>query len=445
MLITFLASSRVTPNLATRYCAGSVDAEGRTRDEVRVLRGSPQQFEQIAMGLSFREKYKSAVLAFAPGDDPSDEDLDTLLDEFEQVCFAGLDPTRFCLVAYLHKGAGKTDVHVLIANVDLLTGKHFNAAPPGWQRDFDPLRDAWNWRKGWARPDDPRRARAVQPGPRTPADAARIRAGLAVAPDVKKVLANMVMARVEAGLVQNRTDVVAALQEFGEVTRKESAEFVSVKLPGHKKAVRLRGTLFTQDFDTAVFLAPRPSLGGGGRGAKTELDIDPKMERDARAKLAAAIAKRSVHNERKYKPTKTRTSKNAMSAPSSDLLEQMQVVPPSMPGPNPATTKTTPQPKITHPTHQKAPYHDRTPHVFYQLLDELVQGVRSRFESFAGAIRRAGERLVDTGRAKGALAAVDRATLAGVGEPGGRGGRIGVDGRPGVHQVKKDGSYKDWP
>jgi len=266
MLITFLASSRFAPNLAIRYCAGSVDAEGRTREEVRVLRGSPQQFEQIAMGLSFREKYKSAVLAFAPGDDPSDEDLDTLLDEFEQVCFAGLDPTRFCLVAYLHKGAGKTDVHVLIANVDLLTGKHFNAAPPGWQRDFDPLRDTWNWRKGWGRPDDPRRARAVQPGPRTPADAARIRAGLAVAPDVKKVLANMVMARVEAGLVQNRTDVVAALQEFGEVTRKESAEFVSVKLPGHKKAVRLRGTLFTQDFDAAVFLAPRPSLGGAGQG-----------------------------------------------------------------------------------------------------------------------------------------------------------------------------------
>ena len=43
------------------------------------------------------------------------------------------------------------------------------------------------------------------------------------------------------------------MQEFGEVTRKESAEFVSVKLPGHKKAVRLRGTLFTQDFDAAVF------------------------------------------------------------------------------------------------------------------------------------------------------------------------------------------------
>ena len=445
MLITFLASSRVTPNLATRYCAGSVDAEGRVREEVRVIRGSPQQFEQIAMGLSFREKYKSAVLAFAPGDDPSEEDLDTLLDEFEQVCFAGLDPTRFCLVAYLHRGSDKTDVHVLLANVDLLTGKHFNAAPPGWQRDFDPLRDAWNWHKGWARPDDPRRARAVQPGPRSPADAARIRAGLAVAPDVKKVLADMVIARVEAGLVKNRSDVVAALQEFGEITRKESAEFVSVKLPGHKKAVRLRGTLFTQDFDAAVFLTPRPSLGGAGKGAKTILDIDPEMEREARAKLAEAIAKRSLHNGRKYKPTKTRTAKNAMLAPSSDLLEQMQAVPPSTSRPSPATTKTTPQPQITHTEHQKAANHDRTPHIFYQLLDELVQGVRSRFESFAGAIRRAGERLVDTGRAKGALAAVDRATRAGVGEPGGRDGRIGTDGRSGSNQGKKDGTNKDSP
>ncbi|RYG82552.1 MAG: hypothetical protein EON59_14140, partial [Alphaproteobacteria bacterium] len=333
MMITFLASSRNSPVLAIRYCEAPLDAVGRTRDEVRVLRGSSRQFEQVTMGLGFREKYKSAVIAFAPGDDPSDEDIEAILDEFEEVCCAGLDKTRLCFVAYLHRSPDKVDVHVLIAKVDLWTGLQLNAAPPGWERDFDPLRDAWNWRMGWARPDDPRRARALQPGAASPGDAARIRARLAVEPDTKKLLAEMLTARVRAGVVNNRADVVAALSEFGEITR-DPADFVSVKLPGHAKAVRLRGTLFSAGFDSTVFLAPRPLLGGRGDGAKTELEIDPEQEREARTRLQAAIARRAVHNLRRYRLTTRRKNNNAVSAPSPELVRQLYVGPPPTPPPD---------------------------------------------------------------------------------------------------------------
>ena len=51
-------------------------------------------------------------------------------------------------------------------NVDLETGKSLNIAPPGWQKTFGPLRDAFNHEHGWSRPDDPARARAQQPGHR---------------------------------------------------------------------------------------------------------------------------------------------------------------------------------------------------------------------------------------------------------------------------------------
>ena len=55
-------------------------------------------------------------------------------------------------------------MHVLTARCDLETGKRLNIALPGWQKTFDPLRDAYNHEHGRSRPDDP--ARAQQPGHR---------------------------------------------------------------------------------------------------------------------------------------------------------------------------------------------------------------------------------------------------------------------------------------
>ncbi len=256
MMITFLAQGRGNIHVAVNYCAGAVDANGMVRDEVRVLRGSPKLVEEVAASLTFTEKYKSAVVAWAPRDIPTDDELQQFLDDFAQVSFAGLDQTRFCWTAFLHVAPHKVDMHILVANVDLDTGKHFNAAPPGWQKDFDPLRDMWNYRKGWARPDDPSRARPWQPGRRSKVTAARVRAGLAVEPDTKKVLGEMLMDRVAQRKVKNRDDVLAALMEFGEITR-TGEDYISVKLPHLDKAVRLRGKLFQRDFDAFTFAPPR--------------------------------------------------------------------------------------------------------------------------------------------------------------------------------------------
>lgn len=48
--------------------------------------------------------------------------------------------------------------------MELSTGKAFNAFPPGWEKDFAPLRDLENLRNGWTRPNDPERARMFASG-----------------------------------------------------------------------------------------------------------------------------------------------------------------------------------------------------------------------------------------------------------------------------------------
>ena len=435
MMITFLAQGRGNIHLAVSYCAGAVDANGMVRDEVRVLRGSPKMVEDVAAGLPFTEKYKSAVVAWAPGDIPTEPELQQFLDDFAEVSFAGLDPTRFCWTAFLHVAEHKIDMHILVANVDLDTGKHFNAAPPGWQKDFDPLRDMWNHRKGWARPDDPLRARPWQPGKRSSITAARVRAGLEVEPDTKRVLAEMLLDRVARKQIKNRDDVLAALREFGDITR-TSDDFISVKLPNLDKAVRLRGTLFQRNFDAATFAGPVPSLKRTDQ--QRAADIDLKEEEAARQRFVAAIARRSAVNQHRYRITPRRAARNR----TTELTQQTQATQDLAPEPLPdlygpavplpeAAIASLPIPNAT----QGAPADDRTPPLLRAMLEDLVRGIQRGIDHLANAIREAAQRMGSHRRGNAALDAIARATrgLAGAKESAGPTKRSGaVKPKPGL-------------
>ena len=148
-------------------------------EEVKVLRGNPHQVAGVADALQFEHKYTSGVIAWAPEDNPSDAQIGRVVDEFEKTAWAGLEPDRYTWAAVQHREAGGgVHVHVLAARCDLETGKSLNIAAPGWQKTFDALRDWQNHENGWSRPDDPERARDVQPGHRAYIEAAQLRAGV---------------------------------------------------------------------------------------------------------------------------------------------------------------------------------------------------------------------------------------------------------------------------
>ena len=64
--------------------------QAKVRDDMAVLRGDPDQVAAVADALEFDHKYTSGVIAWAPEDQPSDRDIDRVLDEFEQSAWAGL-------------------------------------------------------------------------------------------------------------------------------------------------------------------------------------------------------------------------------------------------------------------------------------------------------------------------------------------------------------------
>jgi hypothetical protein len=138
----------------------------RADEEVIVRRGNPVFFASLADSLGYKNPYSSAVIAFAPEDQPTDEQIEEVIEAFQRTAWAGLEDDDFCtfVVEHRRKDGKGTHLHFLVVNHHIGRKKHYNPAPPGWQKRYDLLRDYLNLRYGWARPDDPERTRKVQPG-----------------------------------------------------------------------------------------------------------------------------------------------------------------------------------------------------------------------------------------------------------------------------------------
>lgn len=320
MHIKFLSHGTGDPKRAADYLTGPLDHNRVRRAVVRVLRGDPQMVARLAGSLEIVQRYTSGVISWHLEDEPTDEEIDALLVDFERVAFAGLQPHQYIWSAILHVDHdGSRHVHVYSARVELTTGKSFNMAPPGWARSFDPLRDMWNHERGWARPDDPTRARLVQPGPMALAsrsaaqraqieldqlvaqgmDAAELREALDIEPDSKRLLADWLVRRVHAGLINSRQDLVAALGEVGDVNR-VSEDFISVRLSPGTRPLRLRGELFAATFDAAAVrraLTTMPVQAPPGNG---RADPNPDAAAAARIDYEKAIGRRTVYNQMRY-------------------------------------------------------------------------------------------------------------------------------------------------
>ena len=95
MLVKFLAGGTGSAGAAVGYLLGERDAAGKPREGVEVLRGNPDMVAAVADTLAFEHKYTSGVIAWAPEDRPTDEQIEAVLDAFEKTAWAGLEPDRY--------------------------------------------------------------------------------------------------------------------------------------------------------------------------------------------------------------------------------------------------------------------------------------------------------------------------------------------------------------
>lgn len=307
MHIKFFRHGTGDPQRAVRYLLADRDHNGQVRSTVKVLRGQPEIVAAVAATSTNVHRYTSGMIAWAAEDKPSEAEIDEVLNDFERLAFAGLDGDQYAFAAVLHGD----HVHVFAARVELKTGKAMNIAPPGWSKDFDPLRDYWNHRMGWARPDDPERARHLQPGDvqkrrlskqkQISQEAQEL--GISVSDllgatgeevDLKTIIGDHLLRLVVEGDVKNRKDVLALMEKYGEVTR-AGEDYISIKPPQASKAERFKGALFRRDFDGVAFLRTYQKPATSVRSAP-----DPVRAEAAKREMDEAIRRRAAYNARRY-------------------------------------------------------------------------------------------------------------------------------------------------
>ena len=285
---------------AANYLEDDKDHKGRLREDVTVLRGDPFRVGQVADSLDFKHRLTAGVIAWAPEDSPTPAQVDDVLDHFERLAFAGLDADRYAWSAVRHdEPSGGTHVHILAARVDLQTGKSLNIAPPGWQRDFDPLRDVFNLRHGWARPDDPARASNVQ----LASHERKRKVEAAKSGEPPKVLdieslTDYLIDHIHMDHINNRADITEALDSLDGVTVTRAGQhYISVKLPGANKATRLRGAIYDEHFNGDLYRQTEAAAGGTGRRTPDAHGAELESAQD---RYNQAVRRRGDFNRRKY-------------------------------------------------------------------------------------------------------------------------------------------------
>jgi len=270
----------------------------------KVLRGNPKQVATLADSLTFSKKYSSAVISFHPDDKPTSEQIKEVLNGFERVAFAGLEHDQYTYTAALHREKESEHIHIIIPRVELSTGKSFNPAPPGWQKDFDPLRDHYNEKYSWKTPDislKPENARITQP------ELDALRCGTRA--EIKKTIEQYLLSEAEEGNIENREDIIESLQSIGFEIPRQGKNYITIHDTESNTRIRLKGAIYEQHWRPEQTLEAENS-------SETERDrnTDEARARTAYSELENRISKRAEYNQQRYpkaesKPT-TRTHRN---------------------------------------------------------------------------------------------------------------------------------------
>ncbi|MGB5632391.1 MAG: relaxase/mobilization nuclease domain-containing protein, partial [Waterburya sp.] len=267
-----------------------------------VLRGNPVITRRLIDGLEFKHKYRSGVLSFATEDAPTDQQIEALIDSFEEYAFAGLNKDAYntLWVKHTHTENNRVELHFVTPRVELYTGKSLNIAPPGWHGYFKPWQTNWNISQGWARPDDPARKRIYEPGFQALINADREAKGNEPIADTRKLLTEYVIERVSCGLINNRNDIIELFkEELGlEITR-AGFDYITVLDPKTEIRCRLKGKLYEREF------RPQPEITAEIRpGATSNSRVNSKELPAITKRIKSNYKYRYKYHQKRYGASK---------------------------------------------------------------------------------------------------------------------------------------------
>ena len=268
--------------------SGPVDyllGKDRDREDARLDRGDPEQMIQLIDSNNYAQKYTSGVLSFAERD-LDERQKQQIMDSFERTLLPSLDKDQYSILWVQHQDKDRLELNFVVANVELQSGKRLQ---PYFDRADRPRVNAWkdlvNDHYDLKDPNDPLNKRELcTPNnlPRT-----KIKACEAITDGLLSVA--------ERGDLKNRDDVIKTLEGAGFEIARTTKKSISIKDPDGGQNIRLKGTLYEQDFRF---------------GKELRADIERASERyrasrgdrvqEARTTLDRLVERKRESNEQRY-------------------------------------------------------------------------------------------------------------------------------------------------
>ncbi|WP_211252479.1 relaxase/mobilization nuclease domain-containing protein [Maridesulfovibrio frigidus] len=263
--------------------------EGREDSPPEVLRGDPETVQKVIGSTDRVWKFTSGVLSWAPEDEISHQTEKEVMDSFEKIAFAGMEPDQYSILWVRHSHAGHPELHFIIPRTELRQDKAMNPCPPNWQKQYDVWRDLWNERKEWARPDDLKRSRLTQPGKDMHSPKGK------QLNDFRKTVTDYLAQGIADGLLKDRKDLVTALQELGYAVPRQGKNYITLELPNDKKRVRLKGGIYESSWraDREIKSEDGLTVSGGRAGNQERIE---RLERE----LGEICRKRTEYHHQRY-------------------------------------------------------------------------------------------------------------------------------------------------
>ncbi|WP_299937631.1 relaxase/mobilization nuclease domain-containing protein [uncultured Pelagimonas sp.] len=286
------------------------DANGQpvtvTRDPLpEVLRGNPERTEALIDASRHQWTYRAGVISFADTDDPTEDQQAEVMDEFERLAFAGLDPEQYEVLWVRHRHEGRVELHFCTPRLELTTGKSFNIAPPGYQDAYDSLRDVMNRCHGWADPMELERAQEVRDTIEAP-----IRA------HGRDELHAWILDLVSVGLITDRNSLLEALHDAGFDLPRLGKAYLTVRDPETGERWRMKGEVFNEGWQTDPS-EPEVERGVGGHAPRAHR-LDRCTTEGLQAQFESNCAKRAGYNRKRYPKLSDRDGEHFRDATSFD-------------------------------------------------------------------------------------------------------------------------------
>jgi hypothetical protein len=264
----------------------------RRENPPELLRGDPETAATLIDSLSFAQRYTSGVLSFTEDEAQFLENCPDLrfemINSFERdFLVPGMDIDRLSMVWIQHRDHNRTELHFVVANVDLETGKRFpayfdkadRARLASWQ-------DVQNLSHGLDDPRDPERRRAVDHAKKLPGNKA----------ELAETLEKLVAQKCVRGELADREAIVEFIRAKGLEVGRQGKDYITVLCgEGKNDRFRLKGELFSESFRF-----DRSIAAGGGRDDRDRQADADRRTREAQERLGAAVQRRREYLEKRF-------------------------------------------------------------------------------------------------------------------------------------------------